>query len=98
MWGMLIGRPSTLKSVAMQETIKPLNALASKATAEHKKTLKQFQKELGAWEIQKKVAAEKYKDTCKESNTTIAATYSISDPQKSRSTEGINLTTLLLKS
>jgi DNA primase len=80
MWGMLIGRPSTLKSVAMQETIKPLNGLASEATAEYKKTLKQFQKELGAWEIQKKVAAEKYKDICKESNTTTAATYSISDP------------------
>lgn len=31
LWGMLIGRPSSLKSVAMQSVIKPLVALADQA-------------------------------------------------------------------
>lgn len=67
LWGMLIGRPSSLKSVAMQSVIKPLVALADQAKAEYKQDLKRFQIALKAWEIRNKADQDAYRDSYKGS-------------------------------
>jgi len=66
---MLIGRPSSMKSVAMQSVIKPLVVLADRARIEYKQSVKRFQIELEAWEVRKKADLDGYRDSYKGSKT-----------------------------
>jgi hypothetical protein len=67
LWGMLIGRPSVMKSPAMEATIKPLTTLASNALTMFESESKRHNEELDAWKIRKKGAEEVYKKAFKES-------------------------------
>lgn len=82
LWGMLIGRPSSMKSVALQSVIKPLIALGDQARSKYKQDMKRFQIELEAWEMQKKAHQEKYKNSFKESKLKEFSTteYNPTDP------------------
>ncbi|MGE4574509.1 DUF3987 domain-containing protein [Parachlamydia sp.] len=82
LWGMLIGKPSSMKSVAMQSVIKPLVVLADQARIEYKQALKRFQIELEAWEIRKKTDLDGYRDSYKGSKTKGSAVveYKPADP------------------
>lgn len=67
LWGMIIGRPSAMKSPAMQAVKKPLLALTERANEGYKLALEQFRKDQEAWELRSKVNKEMYKpdfDTC----------------------------------
>lgn len=65
LWGMIIGRPSAMKSPAMQAVKKPLLALAERANEEYKLALEQFRKDQEAWELRSKVNKEIYKENYK---------------------------------
>lgn len=67
LWGMLIGRPSVMKSPAMEATIKPLTSLASNALKKFDFESKAYKVELDAWKIRKKGTEEVYKKSFKES-------------------------------
>lgn len=67
LWGMLIGRPSVMKSPAMEATIKPLTTLACNALKMFESESKAYQVKLNAWKIRKKGAEEVYKKSFKES-------------------------------
>lgn len=67
LWGMLVGRPSAMKSPAMQTAKRPLIALAEEAKKEHSAAFQQYQRALEAWKIRKKGAEEVYKYNYKES-------------------------------
>lgn len=67
LWGMLIGRPSVMKSPAMEATIKPLTALACNALRLFEFESKAHKIKLDAWKIKKKGTEEVYKKSFKES-------------------------------
>jgi hypothetical protein len=67
LWGMLIGRPSVMKSPAMETTIKPLTTLAGNALKNFEAESKMYKFKLDAWKIRKKGAEEVYKKAFKES-------------------------------
>lgn len=67
LWGMIIGRPSVMKSPAMEATIKPLTTLADNALKKFESESKMHKVKLDAWKIRKKGAEEIYKKSFKES-------------------------------
>lgn len=67
LWGMLIGRPSVMKSPAMEATIKPLTTLACNALKMFESESKTHKVKMDAWKIRKKGVEEVYKKSFKES-------------------------------
>lgn len=65
LWGMLIGVSSSMKSVAMQETIKPVEILAERARRKYCEALNRFKAEQELWEVRKKIDLDGYKDAYK---------------------------------
>jgi hypothetical protein len=75
LWGMLIGRPSVMKSPAMKAVRKPLMILASQADEHYAYETKRFEFDSEAWTIRRKANEEVYKKSVKDS---IASQYSLS--------------------
>jgi len=67
LWGILIGRPSVMKSPAMEATIKALTILAKNALKKFESELKIHNVKLAQWKIRKKGAEEVYKSSFKKS-------------------------------
>jgi len=67
LWGALIGRPSVMKSPAMEAMIKPLTTLASTALKTFESDCKKHEAEQEAWKIRKKGTEEVYKKSYKDS-------------------------------
>ncbi|MGA8163872.1 MAG: DUF3987 domain-containing protein [Waddliaceae bacterium] len=66
LWGMLIGRPSVMKTPAMEGAIKPLNKIALKALKNFQAKLKQYEADFGEWEIKTKVIKDLNKKSFKD--------------------------------
>ena len=66
LWGMEIGRPSSMKSVAMKAVEGPLSQLAKKATKAHLDASQDYEKSSDEWKLQKSVLQEKYKKDFKK--------------------------------
>ncbi len=66
LWGMLVGRPSMMKSPSMKAVRRPLEVLADHASKEHKLALKKHENDVLCWKIRKKVAEDNYKDEFKK--------------------------------
>lgn len=91
LWGMLIGRPSMMKSPAMKAVQKPLLKLAEKASKEHEHALQQYAIDSEGWGLRKKANDEEYKKNYKASlkgNKEKQSTYQVeecpSEPKKRR--------------
>lgn len=85
LWGMIIGRPSAMKSPAMQAAKRPLLILAERANQEYESALEQFKKDQDAWEIRNKVGKEIYKENYKTSiknKKTIPIDYQVEEEPK----------------
>lgn len=67
LWGVLIGRPSVMKSPAMEATIQPLTTLACNALKKFESESKAHKVKLDIWKIRKKGAEEVYKKSFKDS-------------------------------
>lgn len=67
LWGILIGRPSVMKSPAMEAMIKPLTALAATALMAFESDCKKYEAAQEAWKIRKRGAEEVYKKSYKNS-------------------------------
>ncbi|MES2200011.1 MAG: DUF3987 domain-containing protein [Chlamydiota bacterium] len=67
LWGMLIGRPSVMKSPAMEAVNNPLKKLADQAREKHEVDLKKFKTDSKSWEFREKANGEVYKKKYKES-------------------------------
>lgn len=66
LWGMIIGRPSLMKSPAMSAMQAPLHALAESSLKNFEKDIKAYRKKMELWKIHKKAADEVYKKEIKE--------------------------------
>lgn len=66
LWGMSIGRPSTMKSPAMNAAFHPLVVLANRAKTKFEQDVKRYQKDLEMWRIRKKAHEELYKKRLKK--------------------------------
>jgi hypothetical protein len=67
LWGMSIGRPSTMKSPAMNAAFHPLVVFANRAKTKFEQDVKRYQKDLEIWRIRKKIYEELYKKDLKKS-------------------------------
>ncbi|WP_284452582.1 DUF3987 domain-containing protein [Parachlamydia acanthamoebae] len=67
LWGIVVGRPSMMKSPAMKAMLGPLEVLGNKAIEAHEILLEQYERELEAWKIRKKACEESYKSEYKSS-------------------------------
>lgn len=67
LWGMVVGRPSMMKSPAMKAVLKFLEILASRAIDEYNISLMQYERELESWKIRNKACEEVYKSDYKDS-------------------------------
>lgn len=61
LWGMLVGRPSVMKSPAMEAALKPLSKLSQQARKVHELQLAEYQKEHQVWKICTKSKEEVFK-------------------------------------
>lgn len=75
LWGMVIGRPSVMKSPAMKAVRKPLAELALQAKLKYERERKQYEFDSEAWKIRRKANEEVYK---KEVKSSIENRYSLS--------------------
>lgn len=87
LWGMLIGRPSMMKSPAMNAMRRPLLALAERAFKKYQTAMEQHELALEAWRINKKAREEVRKKDVKKaieaSNSyTISPKYQIENAPK----------------
>jgi len=61
LWGMLVGRPSVMKSPAMKAVRKPLLLLVENASKLYEQATKQFEQDQEVWKLKKKVSEENFK-------------------------------------
>ena len=66
LWGMLIGRPSLMKSPAMKAVRKPLDSLIAQSREKYNTACKEHAVKKMAWEALKKAKEAKLKKTCKD--------------------------------
>lgn len=67
LWGLLVGRPSAMKSPAMQSMRGPFQVIADRANKDYEESIKSYELELAAYNIRKKGYEEVYKSKCKKS-------------------------------
>lgn len=69
LWGVLIGRPSSLKSPALNEALKPLKTIENEYITDYRKELSEWAIKRVAIESQKKGIEEKIKDLSKKGDS-----------------------------
>ncbi len=68
LWGALIGRPSSMKSPAMAEALKPLNVLVAQARAEHQQAKLEYEAEKTILAARKKAIEDRLKKALRGGN------------------------------
>jgi putative DNA primase/helicase len=90
-WGLLIGRPSTMKSPSMSEVLKPLRRIDKKATEANAEADKTHAKTRLVYEARKKAADLKAKDALKKDpDADVSCLYPDEPPKPSKIIKLIN--------
>lgn len=65
LWGMVVGRPSTMKSPSIKEALKPLQAMEAEATKQYRLDKQEYDQKLKLFKIEEKQAEETAKKQLK---------------------------------
>ena len=84
LWGMLVGRPSIMKTPPMKEILKPLNRLSAEAHEDYRVKLQQYESERKIIELKEKVITSNITQALRKDESTEELEKQLSELQKNQ--------------